>query len=173
MSLPPGGPTYSPPESNKQTDSNHSIDPPPQRRTGLIVGIVVLVLVLAGAVGAALLLRDEPSSDTQRIDAAIRDFYDGLNTDGPAKAVTGACAQDVADFEALPADQRASLDRNRFTVRIESIEGITVTGDRATATVRGSLAPASSPQSEQASNTQQHLRNEGGVWRVCSADETR
>lgn len=172
MSLPPGGQTYSPPESDQQTDSKQVLDSPPPRRTGLIAGIVVLVVVVVGAIGAVLLLRDDSApSDTQRIDTAVRDFYDAVNAGGPAQAVTTACAQDRIDFEAIPAEQRAALDRNRFTVRIDSVDDISISGDRATATVRGSMGLAASPESAQASTTPQHLRKEDGAWRVCSADE--
>ncbi|NNH70339.1 hypothetical protein HLB23_10760 [Nocardia uniformis] len=174
MSLPPGGQTYSPPESDQRTDSKQAPDFPRSRRAGLIAGSVVIVVVIAGVVGGIALRSGDPApSDTQRIDTAIRDFYDALNAGGPAQAVTTACAQDRIDFEAIPADQRTAMDRNRFTVSIDAVEDIAITGDRATATVRGSMAPTASPQAAQASNAQQHLREEDGAWKVCSADELR
>ncbi|MEV6771569.1 hypothetical protein AB0N05_23390 [Nocardia sp. NPDC051030] len=167
MTFPPGGQPYSEAQPVQQVSSNHR----GPRRTGLIVGLSVLaVAVLGGGTATAVYLngKESATTDNQRIESAIRDFYGTLSKQGPSVAVQQACAADRAEFNALPASQKSAADQGKFTIQIVSVDKIAITGDRATAAMTGSLALAGTDN--KTTTATEHLRKEDGSWKVCSAD---
>jgi hypothetical protein len=145
----------------------------------LIVGLVAIVaLVIAGAVIAGVFLtsqgRGPLASDEKRIELAIRDFYETLDTRGFRAAAEQACAHERAAFEAMTESEKSEFDSTSISVTIDRIEDIVVTGDTATAKVTGKLTvevPGEQPDTE--SSTTEHLTKEDGKWKVCSAEGTR
>ncbi|WP_433194998.1 hypothetical protein ACQP1G_40110 [Nocardia sp. CA-107356] len=165
---PPGGPVGYPP-------GYQGYQPPKKRRTGLIVGLVVLVVVIAGAVGAGVTLtvqgKTPLASDEKKIEVAIHDFYDTLGSDGFAAAAAKACAADRAEFDTLTDEQKKEFDTAKVDVSIDKIDNIVITGDRATARITGKLTltiPGENPDTD--TGTNEHLRKEDGKWKVCSAE---
>jgi hypothetical protein len=153
--------------------------PPKKSHTGLIVGLVAIVaLVIAGAVIAGVFLtsqgRGPLASDEKRIELAIRDFYETLDTRGFRAAAEQACAHERAAFEAMTESEKSEFDSTSISVTIDRIDDIVVTGDTATAKVTGKLTvavPGEQPDTE--SSTTEHLKKEDGKWKVCSAEGTR
>ncbi len=173
--LPPPGPGYPPPG---YPPWGH---PPPPRKSniGLIVGLVAIVaLVIAGAVIAGVFLtsqgRGPLASDEKRIELAIRDFYETLDSRGFRAAAELACTRERATFEAMTEQEKSEFDSTSVSVTIDRIEDIVVTGDTATAKVTGKLTvavPGQQPDTE--TSTTEHLKKEDGKWKVCSAEGTR
>lgn len=164
---PPGGPGSYPPPGYQ--------GPPKKRRTGLIIGLLVLVLVIAGAVAAGVVLtvqgKTPLASDEKKIEVAIHDFYDTLGSDGFAAAAAKACAADRAEFDTLTEDQKKEFDTAKIDVSIDKIDNIVITDDRATAKITGKLTltiPGEVPDTD--AGTTEHLRKEDGKWKVCSAE---
>jgi hypothetical protein len=145
----------------------------------LIVGLVAIVaLVIAGAVIAGVFLtsqgRGPLASDEKRIELAIRDFYETLDTRGFRAAAEQACAHERAAFEAMTESEKSQFDSTSISVTIDRIDNIVVAGDTATAKVTGKLTvavPGEQPDTE--SSTTEHLTKEDGKWKVCSAEGTR
>ncbi|WP_174188682.1 Rv0361 family membrane protein [Nocardia barduliensis] len=173
---PPPGPGYPPPGYGPP---GYPAQPPKQSRTGLIAGLVVIVaLVIAGAVIAGVFLtsqgRGPLASDEKRIELAIRDFYETLDTRGFRAAAEQACASERTAFEAMTESEKNEFDSTAVSVAIDRIEDILVTGDTATAKVTGKLTvavPGEQPDNE--TSTTEHLKKEDGKWKVCSAEGTR
>ncbi|MBL1074901.1 hypothetical protein JK358_10905 [Nocardia sp. 2] len=136
------------------------------RRLCLALGVGALTVIVT-ACGTAAAGKDS-ATDDQRIETAAREFYDTLAADGPSVAAARACEPDRTEFDSLPADQKAAVDRGKFTIKITSVDDIVITGDRATAGLTGTLTlPGAEGKS---STTAQHFRKENGTWKVCSAD---
>jgi hypothetical protein len=179
---PPGGQGYPPPQGYQPQGGPggyppgyQGYQPPKKRRTGLIVGLLVLVLVIAGAVAAGVVLtvqgKTPLASDEKKIEVAIHDFYDTLGSHGFAAAAAKACAADRAEFDTLSEDQKKEFDSAKIDVKIDKIDDIVVTGDRATAKITGKLTltiPGETPDTD--TGTTEHLRKEDGKWKVCSAE---
>ncbi|WP_040865143.1 Rv0361 family membrane protein [Nocardia exalbida] len=172
---PPSAPGYPPPGYPPW-----GYPPQPKKgHTGLIVGLVAIVaLVIAGAMIAGVFLtsqgRGPLASDEKRIELAIRDFYETLDTRGFRAAAEQACAHERAAFEAMTESEKSEFDSTSISVTIDRIEDIVVTGDTATAKVTGKLTvavPGRQPDTE--SSTTEHLTKEDGKWKVCSAEGTR
>ncbi|MGK8509244.1 hypothetical protein ACRS5S_14740 [Nocardia asiatica] len=178
---PPPGPGNPPPgyPPPGYPPTNYPPQPPKQSHTGLIVGLVVIVaLVIAGAVIAGVFLtsqgRGPLASDEKRIELAIRDFYETLDTRGFRAAAEQACASERAAFEAMTESEKNEFDTTSVSVTINRIEDILVAGDTATAKVTGTLTvavPGEQPDTE--TSTTEHLKKEDGKWKVCSAEGTR
>lgn len=181
---PPYGPSFYPaPPYGYAPQANYrypplpggSRQPPRTQRTGLILAVIAVLLLATGAVvAAALVLTDPrteaPPSDAQRIEAAIRDFYDTLGANGFRAAATKTCATDRTEFDALPEPEKQRFDRTDVEVTIDKIENIMITGDTATAHVTGRLTltlPGEQPDTD--NNTDEHLKKENGVWKICSS----
>ncbi|MBF6193164.1 hypothetical protein U3653_15645 [Nocardia sp. CDC186] len=170
---PPPGPGYPPP-------GYPPWGPPPKKsHTGLIAGLVVIVvLVIAGAVIAGFFLttrgKGPLASDEKRIELAIRDFYETLDTRGFRAAAEQACVRERAAFEAMTESEKREFDSTSVSVTIDRIDDIVVTGDTATAKVSGKLTvavPGEQPDTE--TSTTEHLKKEDGKWKVCSQEGTR
>ncbi|WP_405489732.1 hypothetical protein [Nocardia sp. NBC_00511] len=141
-----------------------------QRRTPLTIGIgVAAVVLVGGGIATAVTLNDKGSapSDNQRVETAVRDFYAALS-DGAAAAAGKTCAGDRAQYDALPANQKQAMEQGKITLRVDSVEGIAITGERATAVTLGTLSMPGTPDSKRSAN--EHLRKEDGQWKVCSTD---
>ncbi|MFQ6331352.1 hypothetical protein ACLMAL_35190 [Nocardia sp. CWNU-33] len=168
---PQGGMGYPPPGYPPQ-----GYPPPPKKkRTGLFIGLLVLVLIIAGGIAAGVVLtvqgKTPLASDEKKIEAAIHEFYDALGKDGFRAAAAKACASDRADFDSLSQEQKQAFDAAQVSVTINRIEDIVVTGDTATAHIVGHLTltlPGETPNTDDSTN--EHLRKENGKWRVCSAE---
>ncbi|MRH88927.1 hypothetical protein GFY24_15985 [Nocardia sp. SYP-A9097] len=166
MTLPPGGEPYSAATDDQQAFGKSRGG----GRKPLLVGLAVAaVVVVGGGIATAVSLsgKDSPS-DSQRIDSAIHDFYGTLSSKGPAVAVTKACTADRAEYDALPASQKAAAEQGRMEIRIVGVDQITVTGDRATAKMVGALSVPGSD--DKTTTATEHLRKEEGAWKVCSTD---
>ncbi|MFE7795977.1 hypothetical protein [Nocardia sp. NPDC057440] len=168
---PQGGAGYPPPGYPPQGYPQ----PPKKKRTGLFIGLLVLVLIIAGGIAAGVVLtvqgKTPLASDEKKIEVAIHDFYDALGKDGFRAAAAKACASDRAEFDALSEEQKQAFDASKVSVTIDRIENIVITGDRATAHVVGHLTltlPGEAPDTDDSTN--EHLRKEDGKWRVCSAE---
>ncbi|MFI7670078.1 hypothetical protein [Nocardia sp. NPDC049526] len=174
---PPGGPGYGPQQGYPPPGGYQQpgYPPPKKRRTGLIIGLLVLVLVIAGAVAAGVVLtvqgKTPLASDEKKIEVAIHDFYDTLGSHGFAAAAAKTCAADRAEFDTLSEEQRKEFDTAKVEVDIDKIDDIVITGDRATARITGKLTltlPGETPDTD--TGTTEHLRKEDGTWKVCSAE---
>lgn len=149
---------------------------PRKNRTGLVVGLVAAGLVAVVGIATVVVLtlqgRTPIASDEQRIEAAIRDFYDTLSNDGMAAAAAMACKADRDEFDDMSASEKAEVDRADFSVTIEAVENIVVTGDRATAHVTGQMTfslPGKDETSTDADDSSEEtLKKEDGEWKVCS-----
>ncbi|WP_024802471.1 hypothetical protein [Nocardia sp. BMG51109] len=149
--------------------------PPPRRRIGRIVLPLVLVLAaLGGSVATAALLigRGAAASDEQKVELAVRDFYDTIAADGVDAAMAKSCHADRAEYAALPGDQRSMIADETMPVRIDAIDHILIDGDRATATVHGTMAEESTlaPGLGVIDSAPEFLRKEDGDWKVCAAE---
>ena len=149
---------------------------PRKSRTGLISGLIVLLLVIAGGITAGIVLtaqgRTPLASDEKKIEVAIRDFYETLGEDGFAAAAATACAGDRDEFEALSEEQKREFDQTQVSIVINEITDIVITGDRATATITGRMTltvPGESPDTD--TDTEEHVKKEDGTWKVCSAED--
>jgi type II secretory pathway pseudopilin PulG len=145
----------------------------------LIVGLVVIVvLVITGAVIAGVLLTSQGkgplASNEKRVELAIRDFYETLDSRGFRAAAELACTHERAAFETMTESEKMEIDSTSVSVSIDRIEDIVVSGDTATAKVTGKLTvavPGEQPDTE--TSTTEHLKKEDGKWKVCSAEGTR
>lgn len=174
---PPGGQGYGPQQGYPPPGGYQQpgYPPPKKRRTGLIIGLLVLVLVIAGAVAAGVVLtvqgKTPLASDEKKIEVAIHDFYDTLGSDGFAAAAAKTCAADRAEFDTLTDEQKKQFDTAKVEVNIDKIDDIVITGDRATARITGKLTltlPGETPDTD--TGTTEHLRKEDGKWKICSAE---
>ncbi|WP_040788916.1 nuclear transport factor 2 family protein [Nocardia paucivorans] len=163
---PPGG--FPPP----------GMPPQPQKsRTGLIVGLIAAGLVVVVGIATVVVLtvqgRTPLASDEQRVEAAIRDFYETLSDDGMAAAAAKACKADRDEFDDMSASEKAQIAQANFTVVIESVENIVVTGDRATAHITGqmkfSIPGKNGTKTDSSNSSDETLKKEDGEWRVCSS----
>ncbi|MFE3105859.1 Rv0361 family membrane protein [Nocardia tengchongensis] len=141
------------------------------RRTPITIGIGIAAAVLVGGgIATAMTLngKDSGPSDDKRIETTLRDFYGTLATGGAAQAVGQTCASDRAQYDALPDAQKQAMNQGKVSMKIDAVQGITVTGERATAVTLGTLSLPGAPDSKRSTN--EHLRKENGVWKVCSTD---
>ncbi|WP_227998783.1 Rv0361 family membrane protein [Nocardia australiensis] len=167
---PQGGHGYPPPGYTSQGNPQ----PPEKKRTGLIIGLVVLVLVVAGAITAGVVLtvqgRTPLASDEKKIEVAIRDFYDTLSNDGFAAASAVACAADKADFEAMNQEGKSTYDSADISVTINKVDNVVINGDRATAHIDGKFTMSVAGEDAQTDNsTEERLKKEDGTWKVCAS----
>ncbi|MGW4354303.1 Rv0361 family membrane protein [Nocardia sp. NPDC004582] len=143
------------------------------RRTPLTIGIGIAAAVLVGggiATAVTLNGKDSAPSDAQRIETTLRDFYDTLSTGGASQAVGKTCAGDRAQYDALPEAQKKAMDQGKVSMKVDAVQGITITGERATAVTLGTLTMPGAAESKRSTN--EHLRKEDGGWKVCSTDGT-
>ncbi|UAK32936.1 nuclear transport factor 2 family protein [Nocardia asteroides] len=174
--VPPPGPGQPPPG---YPPWGYPPPPPKKSNTGLIAGLVVIVvLVITGAVIAGVLLTSQGkgplASNEKRVELAIRDFYETLDSRGFRAAAELACTHERAAFEAMTESEKMEIDSTSVSVSIDRIEDIVVSGDTATAKVTGKLTvavPGEQPDTE--TSTTEHLKKEDGKWKVCSAEGTR
>ncbi|MFD5178759.1 hypothetical protein ACFWM1_23335 [Nocardia sp. NPDC058379] len=165
---PPGSPDVFPPQQQ----------PPKKSRTGLFIALGVVALVVIGALITGVVLtvqgRTPLASDEKKIEVAIRDFYDTLDSDGFIAAAALACAADRSEIDNLSPEQRQQFDSATVSVTIDKVEDIVITGDTAKATVVGKLTlsvAGEEPNTED--STEEHLKKEDGTWKICSAPATK
>ncbi|MFR9753436.1 hypothetical protein ACL02S_20715 [Nocardia sp. 004] len=171
-SYPETEPGFLPPDQPQQEYPPQS---PKRSGTSLIVGLVVLVaLVVIGATIASVLLtaqgRGPLVPDEQKVELAIRDFYDTLGSYGFRAALEQACEQERAAFESMTDAEKREFDIASVSITIDRIENIDITGDLATADVTGRLSvavPGAQPQTQ--TSTTERLHKEDGRWRICSS----
>lgn len=173
MTRPPAGP---PPTEAQPPDGNR---PPRKRRTGLIVGAVAAVVVVVAAIAAVAVLtvqgRTPLSSDDQQIESSLREFYGTLSDDGFAAATRLACKADRDEFDAMSDAEKSEAEKLGFTVAIDSVDNIVVTGDRAKAEIKGKFslsAPGGGEDEEMDDSSEENLVKEDGEWRVCSSSDS-
>ncbi|CAM4474573.1 hypothetical protein NONI108955_32505 [Nocardia ninae] len=196
MTYPPGGQPPQEPQYPQQPEEPTSYPPPPgdqqagnapaagaqpsrKSKIGLIVGLVAVVLLaLGGAVvlGAVLTAQGKGplASDDRRIEVAIHDFYDTLESEGFRAAAAKACAADRAEFDALPEEQKQEFESATVAVTIDKIEDVAIDGAVATAHILGTLTlevPGQAPDTD--TSTTEHLKKEDGKWKVCSASSPK
>ncbi|MVU78662.1 hypothetical protein GPX89_15585 [Nocardia sp. ET3-3] len=141
------------------------------RRTPLTIGLgAVAVVLVGGGIATAVTLngKDSGASDDKRVETALRDFYDAMSTGGASAAVGKTCASDRAQYDALPDAAKKGSDQGKISMKIDEIQGINITGDRATATTLGTITIPGVSDSKR--SIPEHLRKEDGVWKVCSTD---
>lgn len=177
----PGYPPGMPPQGGYPPQAGYpqpGYPPPRKRRTGLIIGAVVAVLVVIGAVSAVVVLtmqgKTPIASDEQQVENALREFYGTLGDEGFVAAAQLACQADRDEIEAMSDSDRAEADKADFSVEIDSVDNIVITGDRAEATITGkfSLSIPGSSDDEVDESSDEDLVKEDGEWRVCSSDGT-
>ncbi|MFI9406761.1 hypothetical protein [Nocardia sp. NPDC052316] len=200
MTYPPGGqPPQQEPQYPPQPEQPTSYPPPPdypqagypppgppaggqpsrKSKIGLIVALAaVILLALGGAVvlGAVLTAQGKGplASDGKRVEVAIRDFYDTLESKGFRAAAAKACAADRAEFDALPEEQKQEFESATVAVNIDKIENIAIDGEVATAHILGTLTlevPGQAPDTD--TSTTEHLKKEDGKWKVCAASSPK
>ncbi|GGL36294.1 Rv0361 family membrane protein [Nocardia jinanensis] len=179
MTQPPAGPPPTGPQPPDGTPPGHPQPtgrPPGKRRTGLIVGAVVAVLVVVAAIAAVVVLtlqgRTPLSSDEQQIEASLREFYGTLSDDGFAAATHLACKADRDEFDAMSDAEKSEAEKLGFKVEIDSVDNIVVTGDRAEAEIKGKFslsAPGGGEDEQMDDSSEENLVKEDGEWRVCSS----
>ncbi|MFD7842318.1 hypothetical protein ACFV4K_05220 [Nocardia sp. NPDC059764] len=141
------------------------------RRTPLTIGIGIAAAVLVGGgIATAMTLngKDSGTTDDKRIETTLRDFYGTLSTGGASQAVGKTCTGDRAQYDALPEAQKKAMDQGKVSMKVDAVQGITITGERATAVTLGTLTMPGAADSKRSTN--EHLRKEDGVWKVCSTD---
>ncbi|MGW0179730.1 Rv0361 family membrane protein [Nocardia sp. NPDC003345] len=151
--------------------------PPRKRRTGVIIGaavVAVLLIVAAVAVGVVLTMqgRTPLSSDEQQVEAALREFYDTLSTDGFQAATELACKADRDEFTAMSESERSEAEKLEFSVEIQSIDNVVINGDHAEAQLTGKFSfsmPGESGDDQVDDSSEENLVKEDGEWRVCSS----
>ncbi|WP_157106076.1 Rv0361 family membrane protein [Nocardia sienata] len=173
MTQPPAGPPATgpqPPDGNPR---------PRKRRTALIVGTVAAVAVVVAAIAAVVVLtvqgRTPLSSDDQQIKASLREFYGTLSDDGFAAATQLACKADRDEFDAMSDSEKTEAEKLGFTVEIDSVDKVVVTGDRAKAEIKGKFslsAPGGGEDEEMDDTSEESLVKENGRWRVCSSSDS-
>lgn len=176
MTRPPADPPNGPQPPGGSQPGHPEVPPRPRgKRTGLIVGSVVAVLVVVAGVAAAVILttqgRTPLSSDEQQIEAALRDFYGTLTDEGFRAATQLACRADRDEFAAMSEAEQVEAEKLQFSVVIDSVDDIVVTGDRAEARITGTFdfsAPGDTGEGMEDSSAES-LVKEDGEWRVCSS----
>ncbi|MFE3195682.1 hypothetical protein ACFXHA_42240 [Nocardia sp. NPDC059240] len=141
------------------------------RRTPLTIGLgVAAVVLVGGGIATAVTLngKDSGVSDDKRVETSVRDFYTALSSGGAAQAVGKTCAGDRAQYDALSDAQKQAMAQGRVSMKVDAVQGITITGDRATAETLGTFSLPGAADSKR--STTEHLRKEDGVWKVCSTD---
>lgn len=171
MIQPPAGP---PPTGPQPPDGN---PPPRKRRTALIVASVVAVAVAAIAAVVVLTAqgRTPLSSDDQQIEASLREFYGTLSDDGFTAATELACKADRDEFDGMSDAEKTEAEKLGFTVEIDSVDQVVVTGDRAKAEIKGKFslsAPGGGEDEEMDDTSEESLVKEDGRWRVCSSSDS-
>lgn len=176
MTQPPADPNG--PQPPDGTEPGHP-RPARKRRTGLIVGAVVAVLVVVAAIAAVVVLtvqgRTPLSSDEQQVEAALREFYGTLSDDGFAAATQLACKADRDEFDAMSDSEKSEAEKLGFTVDIDSVDNIVVSGDRAKAEIKGKFglsAPGAGDSEQMDDSSEESLVKEDGEWRVCSSSDS-
>ncbi|WP_067818372.1 Rv0361 family membrane protein [Nocardia inohanensis] len=158
MTFPPGGQRYSAVRNVQQSSS----------KPLLLIGAIVLGAGLVAGCSSASGSTGTGKTDEQRIESAVRDFYQTLSKEGPAAAAAKACAPDRTEYQALSAAQQKAAEQGRFEIHIDAVSKIAVTGDRGTAEMKGTVALPGA-DGKQTTGTE-HLRKEDGGWKVCSSD---
>ncbi|MFC6009452.1 hypothetical protein [Nocardia lasii] len=178
--MPPGPPGYPHPGVGGPgyPAQGYPPQPPKKKRTGLFVALAVVALVVIGVVVTGVVLtmqgRTPLSTDDQKIEHAIRDFYDTLDSEGFIAAAALACQADRTEIDNLTPEARAEFDRASVQVTIDQVNDIVITGDTAKATVTGSLTlsvEGQEPDTE--TSTEENLAKEDGTWKICSAPANR
>lgn len=185
----PEPPSYYPPEGYLPVGDQAPQPPPPvpqppvrpprRKRTAAVVALLAAaVFAVAAAIGVTARLTGPGTgplaSDEQRIEAAVRDFYDTIATAGVDAAMAKSCRVDRDEYAALPDDQRATIAGETVKIRIDTVDGIVIRGDRATAKLHGRLEPSGGgltmPDLDAVDSAPEYLRKEDGDWKVCAAD---
>ncbi|GAB2567186.1 Rv0361 family membrane protein [Nocardia heshunensis] len=141
------------------------------RRTPLTIGLgVAAVVLVGGGIATAVTLngKDSGVSEDKRVETALRSFYDAMDSGGASQAVGKTCAGDRAQYDAFTDAQKQAMDKNRVSMKVDSVQGITITGDRATAVTLGTFTLPGAAADKR--SIPEHLRKEDGVWKVCSTD---
>lgn len=132
-------------------------------------------MVAAGiAVAVVLTLQGKTplSSDEQQVEAALRDFYGTLTDEGFRAATQLACRADRDEFAAMSEPEQLEAEKLQFSVVIESVDEIVVTGDRAEARITGTFdfsTPGGDAGEGMEDSSEESLVKEDGEWRVCSS----
>lgn len=158
MTFPPGGQRYSAVRNVQQSSSKLS----------LLIGALALGATLVAGCSSASGSAGTGKTDEQQVESAVRDFYQALSKEGPGAASTKACAPDRTEYQALSDAQKKAAERGRFEIHIDSVGKIAITGDRATAEMKGTVALPGAEGKQTTGN--EHLRKEDGAWKVCSSD---
>lgn len=184
----PEPPSYYPPEGYLPAEDHAPQLPPPttqppttpprrKHTAAVVVLLTVALFAVAAAIGVAALLTGQGkgplASDEQQIEVAVREFYDTIATEGVDAAMAKSCRVDRDEYAALPDDQRATIASETVKIRIDTVDGIVIRGDRATAKLHGRLQPTGGelmPDLDAIDNAPEYLRKEDGDWKVCAAD---
>ncbi|WP_328391293.1 Rv0361 family membrane protein [Nocardia sp. NBC_00416] len=142
----------------------------------MIVGAAVAAIVVVAGIAAAVVLtmqgKTPLSSDEQQVEAALRDFYGTLTDEGFRAATDLACKADRDDFAAMSDSEKSEAEKLEFTVEVESVDNIVVTGDRAEAEIKGKFsfaAPGDDSDDQMDDSSDETLVKEDGEWHVCSS----
>ncbi|WP_067722147.1 Rv0361 family membrane protein [Nocardia yamanashiensis] len=158
MTFPPGGQRYSAVQDVQQSSS----------KLHLLIGALALGATLLSGCTAAAGSTGTAKTEEQQVESAVRDFYQALSKEGPGVASTKACAPDRTEYQALSDAQKKAAEQGRFEINIDSVGKIAITGDRATAEMKGTVALPGAEGKQTTGN--EHLRREDGSWKVCSSD---
>ncbi|MBF6454710.1 hypothetical protein [Nocardia cyriacigeorgica] len=146
-----------------------------RRRAGLqlLVGAAVLVLVLVG-IGIALITAGVGpfASDEKKIEEAIRDYIEALNSEGPRGAVATTCQADREQYDRQPVAEREKLDKARYRMRVDAVVVTDITGDQASARVSGQFEVENDGQVTKLGNgstTRLYFAKEDGRWKYCAS----
>lgn len=143
----------------------------------MIIGAaVVAVLLVVGVVAVGVVLtiqgRTPLSSDEQQVEAALHEFYDTLSANGFQAATDLACKADRDEFGAMSDSEKSEAEKLEFSVEIQSIDDVVITGDQAKAQLTGKFSfsmPGESSDDEMDDSSEENLVKEDGEWRVCSS----
>ncbi|MFE3446208.1 hypothetical protein ACFXNW_24540 [Nocardia sp. NPDC059180] len=168
-----------PPPGGFQQPGGYPPQQPPKKKTGLIIGLVVLALVVIGGITTGVVLtmqgKTPLASDEKQIENAIREFYDTLENDGILAAAELSCSADRAEIDKAPQSEKDMMDKASFSIDIDKVENVVITGDKAKAHVTGTFKitiPGMDDDTDTDSESDETLAKEDGTWKICSDDSS-
>ncbi|WP_280184145.1 hypothetical protein [Nocardia cyriacigeorgica] len=163
-----------PPQGGFQQPGGYPPQQPPKKKTGLIVGLVVLALVVVGGITTGIVLtmqgKTPLASDEKQIENSIREFYDTMENEGIIAAAELSCAADRAEFDKASQSEKDMMDKASFSIDIDKVDNVVITGDKATAKVTGtfSISMPGEDSTEPENTSDETLAKEDGKWKICS-----
>lgn len=160
-----------PPRDARPDSGDDSPAAPSWRNAWPFLAALLVVVLAAGAIGLSYLFRppSERAGDSAQVQFAINDVYNARNNVDYDAFRNKTCAADrnASSFpskDQFTAENTTSRETNGRIV-IPEISDVTVSGDRATATIHWNF----DNKSDQKQTTKVVVLREDGDWKVCKA----